>query len=197
MNYVFNEQQYKIWKEARKEINETIRHQKIKKAGAAVITKLHAEVFNHQPTRPCCPNKWIDAINSLEVCYEAYNEENNIDDSIDIIEYPVEELRIGDETFAIGKPRSGGEELIAGIERDNIVEEVKKSFPTLDELIAAGAAIEHDVTIPVTQSKLSDVTDLIKEPVSEETISSDEPVSKPLKSKNKADKKRSVQKRKK
>lgn len=64
--------QYNQWKKVKDKIDIDIGYKTIHRDNAAIITKLHAELFNHKPKRPCCPSAWLEHIEMINAAFAAY-----------------------------------------------------------------------------------------------------------------------------
>lgn len=72
MTNKFNVVQFGQWKKARTSVLKDIKYKQISAINAAIIPKLHAELFNHDLSRPNCANSWKEYIKALEAAYENY-----------------------------------------------------------------------------------------------------------------------------
>jgi hypothetical protein len=72
MKIKYTEKQFNYYKEYRKDILLGLKNKYLVGKFAEVVQRLHAEVFKHKFSRPCCPSEWKSWTDALETLYEAY-----------------------------------------------------------------------------------------------------------------------------
>ena len=86
MKINLNVVQYNQWKKVRDKVKEDMKYKTINAANAAIITKLHADLFNHKAQRPCCPSAWLEYIEAINAAFAAYTKKHESKVEPDVVD---------------------------------------------------------------------------------------------------------------